>query len=807
MLVEKVLAMSDLRQAIRAVLDTPAFSALLVLVLAVGIGATSTIFSVLDAVLLKPLPFPEPSRLVAITGFVRGEEDNISLPDLRDWQAQSKTFAGLAGYSAIELTLTGRGPAVSVQAAATIAELFRILDARPLLGRTLIPEDDQRRMPVAVISERMWASRFNRGASVLGERLVLDGRPLTIVGVLPASFEFPVQADPIQVWVPVSAVGLANRFAEQRGAHFLSVVGRLSAGATVDQANAELDGISKRLAVAYPGSDATRTAKAFPLQERLVGNFRLVLIVLAAAVALVLLIACGNAANLLLVRGTTRSREMAIRSAMGAPRWRLVRQLLTESVLLSTIAGALGIVLAIWAVSTVTTTSPFDLPRLRDARVDALALSFITALSVATGVVFGLAPAVQLSGMSDAHVLQDAAHGSTGRRAARTRQGLVVAEVALSVVLLGSAGLLIRSLVALQHVDPGFVADRVLGTGVLLPDAQFSDPPSMIAVTNRLLVAARQVPGVSAAGVTTTIPMTGSDLTIGFDVEDHPAPPGERPSATYFAVSPDYFRTMGIRVLNGRAFTEHDDARGHSVILISDTMARRYWPRGDALGKRITIGYNNTGPREIVGIVADVKNGSLADAAAPSLYTPFEQTPWPVVGLVVRTNGDSEAVRRSLATALARTAPDLPLEDVLVLSTFVAKTTAAPRFLTTVVSTFASFALLLAGCGLFSVMAYSVAQRRREIGIRMALGAAAADVRALVVGQAVRLGALGLALGLAGALAAGRLLESLLFQVRPVDPVTLVGVSVMLGLIVVIAASLPARRAVRVHPAQVLRAD
>lgn len=303
MLVENVLAMADLRQAIRAVLNTPAFSALLVLVLAVGIGATSTIFSVLDAVLLKPLPFPEPSRLVAIAGFVRGEEDNISLPDLRDWQAQSKTFAGLAGYSAIELTLTGRGPAVSVQAAATIAELFRILDARPLLGRTLIPEDDQRRMPVAVISERMWASRFNRGASVLGERLVLDGRPLTIVGVLPASFEFPVQADPIEVWVPVSAVGLANRFAEQRGAHFLSVVGRLSAGATVDQANAELDGISKRLAVVYPGSDATRTAKAFPLQERLVGNFRLVLIVLAAAVALVLLIACGNAANLLLVRG------------------------------------------------------------------------------------------------------------------------------------------------------------------------------------------------------------------------------------------------------------------------------------------------------------------------------------------------------------------------------------------------------------------------------------------------------------------------------------------------------------------------
>lgn len=806
MLVEKLFPMSDLRQSVRAIVNAPGFSALLVLVLAVGIGAASTIFSVLDAVLLKPLPFAEPSRLVAITGLVRGEEDNISLPDLRDWQAQSKSFAGLAGYSAVELTLTGRGSAVSLQAAATIAELFQILNPHPLLGRTLTPDDDQRRAPVAVISERMWADRFNRQPSVLGDRLVLDGRSLTIVGVLPASFEFPVQANPIEVWVPISQVGLANTFAEQRGAHFLSVVGRLAPGATVTQANAELEAISKRLAAAYSRSDATRTAKAFPLQERLVGNFRLVLIVLAAAVALVLLIACGNAANLLLVRGTSRSREMAIRSAMGASRWRLVRHLLTESVLLSTIAGVLGIALAIWALSALTNSSPFDLPRLRDARVDALVLSFVTALSVATGVVFGLAPALQLSGSSDAHVLQDAAHGTTGRRAARTRQGLVVAEVALSVVLLGSAGLLIRSLVALQHVDPGFVADRVLGTGVLLPDAQFPDPPSMIAVTNRLLVTAQHVPGVAAAGVTTTIPMTGSDLTVGFDIEGQPAPPGERHSATYFAVSPDYFRTMGIRLLHGRAFTEHDDARGPSVIVISDTMARRYWPGGDALGKRITISYNNTGPREIVGVVGDVKNASLSDAPAPSLYTPFEQTPWPVVGLVVKTTDDLEGVRRSLGTALAKTAPDLPLDDVQVLSTFVAKATATPRFLTAIVTLFASFAILLAGCGLFSVMAYSVAQRRREIGIRMALGAAAADVRGLVVGQAVRLGALGLALGLAGALAAGRLLATLLFQVRPVDPITLFAVSVILFLIVVIAASLPARRAVRVHPAQVLRA-
>jgi len=807
MLVDKALTMSDLRQAIRVLLSAPAFSAAVVLMLAFGIGATSTIFSILDAVLLKPLPFPDASRLVAITGFVRGEEDNVSLPDLRDWQAQSKTLTDVAGYSAVELTLTGRGPAVSVQATATIAELFRILDPRPLLGRTLTRDDDQRRAPVAVISERMWTSRFNRRGSVLGDRIVLDGRPLTIVGVLPASFEFPVQADSIDVWVPVSAVGLANTFAEQRGAHFLSVVGRLAPEATVEQANAELDAISKRLAAAYPGSDATRTAKAFPLQDRLIGNFRLVLIVLTAAVALVLLIACGNAANLLLVRGTTRSREIAIRSAMGAPRWRLVRQLLVESVLLSTIAGALGIVLAMWALSTLTTSLPFDLPRLRDAHVDAVVLTFITGLSVATGVVFGLAPAVQLSGITDAQILQDAAHGSTGARVARTRQALVVAEVALSVVLLGSAGLLIRSLVALQHVDPGFVADRTLATGVLLPDAQFPDAPSMIAVTNRLLVAARQVPGVSAAGVSTTLPMTGSDLTVGFDIEGQPAPPGERRSASYFAVSPDYFRTMGIRVLNGRAFNAHDDAGGHSVILISEAMARRYWPGGNALGKRITISYNNTGPREIVGVVADVKNASLADAAVPSLYTPFEQTPWPVVGLVVRTQNDPEAVTRSLAAALSKAAPDLPLEDVRVLSTFVAKTTATPRFLSTVVGLFAGFALVLAGCGLFSVMAYSVAQRRREIGIRMALGAAAADVRALVVGQAVRLGAIGLAFGLTGALAAGRLLETLLFQVRPVDAITLIGVSVTLGLIVVIAASLPARRAVRVHPAQVLRAD
>ncbi len=798
--------LSDFRHALRVLIKAPAFSALVIAILAVGIGATSTIFSVVDAVLLKPLPFPEPSRLVTVTSIVRGdEEDSSSYPDLQDWQAQTKTFTSLAGYFSTSLTLTGHGIPVSLQVAGTTSELFGILHVQPLIGRTLRAEDDRQPAAVAVISERLWSQRFQR-RPVLGERLIIEGKPLTIVGVMPAAFAFPVQADPIDAWVPVWSVSLAANFAKARGAHFMQVLGRLAPGATLEQANADLSTITHRLAAEYPRSNGKRSARVERLEDRLVADYRLALLALIGAVAAVLLIACGNVANLLLVRATGRHREMAIRASLGAARWFLVRQVLVESVLLSMVAGALGVGLARVAIAA-TASAPFDVPRLQMASIDPRVLWFATALSVITGVVFGLAPALQLSAADAGQALKDAAHGTTGGSSARTRQLLVIAEVALSMMLLASAGLLIRSLVSLQRVDPGFVADRAIGTGMTMPETQFPDAPSQVAFARRLIETAGQVPGVTAAGISTTLPLTGSNLELGFDIEAQPTPPGERRSATYFAVSPDYFRAMGIRLVKGRAFTEHDDERASGVMVVSETMARRYWPAGDALGKRMAIGYNNTGLREIVGIVADVKNGSLTDRPEPSIYTPFAQTPWPMLGIVVRTRQDASAIITSLTAALAKTATDLPIDDVQVLSTFVARTTATPRFVTTLLAWFAAFALLLAGCGLFSVMAYSVAQRRREIGIRMALGAHTADVRALVVRQALQLGVVGLVLGLGGALVIGRLFQTLLFDVSPADPVTLVGVALTLCAVLVVAAYVPARRAVHIDPALALRGD
>jgi len=799
--------LSDLRHAARVLLKAPGFSALVILILALGIGATSTIFSIVNVVLLKPLPFPAPERLVNITGLDRNAEDTVSLPDLRDWQAQTKAFSNLAGYSSVSATLTGRGPAVSIQVAATTAELFQILGALPVRGRVLTREDDRQGAAVALISDAMWARRFSRNESVLGETLIIDGRAATIVGVMPARFAFPMQAEPIEAWVSIPTIGIAAQFAKQRSAHFLSVLGQLAPGVSLQQANAELAQITGRLTIAYPNSNVGRTARADPLQARLVANYRLAMIVLIAAVGVLLLIACGNVANLLLVRATTRHREMAIRSAIGASRTRLFRQLLAESLLLSTTAGVMGVAVATGGLAALLSTMPFDVPRLHDARIDHGVLAFLTGLSMLTGVLFGLAPALELSSAGAAIGLREGARAITGFRSTRTRQTLVVAEVALSLVLLASAGLLIRSLVALQRVDPGFVAEHAIGTGLMLPDAQFPDGAARVAFTRRVLSAVEHVPGVTAAAVSTTLPMTGSALEIGFDIEGRPQRREERHSAMYFAVSPEYFRAMGIRLLAGRTFSARDDERAPAVIIIGETMARRYWPSGDALGKRMSISYNKTGPREIVGVVADVKNGSLADTPQPSMYTPFAQTPWPFMGILARADGDAAAVIGSLTKTLTTLSPDLPIDDVQVLSTFVSRTTATPRFLTWLVALFAAFALLLAGCGLFSVMAYSVAQRRREMGIRIALGARGADVGWLVVRQVVRLGAAGLVIGIASAVAAARLFETLLFQVTPGDPLTLAAISLMLGTVLALAAYIPARRATRIDPVQVLRAE
>jgi predicted permease len=799
---------ADLRYAFRILIKSPGFSAVVIGLLAVGIGANTAIFSVVDGVLLKPLPFMDPHRLVSVETSIRNEPDNTSYPDFLDWRAQSTSFDALAVYATTGATLTGVGDATGLSAAVVSPELLSMLGVPPLGGRVFTADDEKAGAPrTVVIAESLWTRHLSRDPDIIGRSITLSGDPFTVVGVMPAGFEFPFDAeDPPQLWMPVRASRFSASWAEQRNASFLHGIGRLKAGSTIASAQADLTAIARALAAQYPRNQS-RGVLVRPYQDVLVNDYRLGLGVLLAAVAAVLLIACANIANLLLARGSARRREMAVRAALGASRGRIARQLLAESGLLSAGGGLAGVLIAAWGVPLLVGISPLQIPRLHAVQVDPSALLFAVTISIAAATLSGLVPAFQLSRSDPGDSLKDGARSGGSATGSRARQTLVVAEMAASLVLLAAAGLLVRSLVALQHVNPGFVTERALSMQLQLPGARYPDTTAMRDFYRRLRQEMRSLPGVSAAAIATTMPLSGSDIGVGFTIEGRPADPGQRTSAEYFGVSPDYFSTMGIPVLRGRAFTERDAADAPNVIIVDATLAAKYWPNTDAIGKRMTIGYNNSGPREVVGIVGTVKRGTLADPPAPQMYTPFEQTPWPFLAAVVRTTAAPESAASSMRVMLARLDPLQGGGELKTLEQYVERSVATPRFTAFLVGAFASVALLLAGFGLFSVMAYAVVQRRREIGIRMALGAEAADIRLMVVRQALRLGAAGLVLGLIGALAVTRVLESLLFGVSAHDPATFAGVGALLLATLAAAAYLPARRATRIDPIVALRTE
>jgi putative ABC transport system permease protein len=801
---------TDLRYALRLLLKAPGFTAIVVLVLTLGIGANTAIFSIVNGVLLKPLPFADAAQLVAIDTTVRNEPDDTAYLDFLDWRAQATTIDRMAAYATAAVTLTGRGEAASIPTAVVTADLFPLLGVAPIQGRVLTPADDARGATrTAVISETLWAQRFSRDPSIVGRAVVLDGDPIVVAGVMPARFEFPFDAEnPPQIWMPIMASRFSLQWADQRGASFLKAIGHLRSGARLPAAQAELSEIAARVNAANPQDGrSARGVIIRPFQAMLVRNYRLALVVLFCAVAAVLLIACANIANLLLARGTARGREIAVRTALGASRAQILRQLLSESIVLAALGGVGGTLLALWGVDALVRISPLQIPRLHSVHIDQSVLAFTVVATMVTGVLCGLFPAFQLSRANPGDALKDGERGGSGAHGGRTRQGLVVAEVALSLVLLVSAGLLLRSFAMLQRVSPGFVTERAVTMQILLPQTKYPNQTSFINFYRRLEQEMRGLPGVTASAVSTTLPMTGSDIGMGFKVEGRPVDPGVRTSAAFFGVSSDYFSTMGIRIARGRGFTERDDERAPSVIVINETMAEKYWPGEDPIGKRVTVSYNKTPPREIVGIAADVKLSELTDARKPQMYTPFVQTPWPFLATVVRTTAAPQSAAGSLRQALARLDPEQAAGEIRTLDEYVARSIATPRFTALLVGSFAALALLLAGFGLYGVMAYSVAQRRREIGIRMALGARAADVRSLVVGQALRMGAAGLAIGLAGAVLVARVLDSLLFGVTAGDPLTFAGVSAALLAVLLIAAYLPARRATRVDPIVALRAE
>jgi putative ABC transport system permease protein len=799
---------TDLRQALRLLLKSPGFSTLIVVVLALGIGANTAIFSIVNGVLLKPLPFADAARLVAIETTVRGEPDDSAYLDVLDWRAQASTVDHIAAYTTAAVTLTGRGEAASIPMAVVTPDIFSLLGVAPIAGRVLGASDDAHGAErTAVISEALWARAFGRDLSVLGKPALLDGDPVVIVGVMPARFEFPFDTEnPPEIWMPVLASRFSAQWADQRGASFLKAVGRLRPGVALPAAQSELSAIAARIDAAHPRNGAHGIAIR-PFQDVLVSSYRPALIALFGAVAAVLLIACANIANLLLARGTARRREMAVRTALGASRMRIVRQLLIESLALAAAGGAAGIVLALWGVDALVRISPVQIPRLNTVHVDRSVLMFTVLASLVTGALCGLLPALQLSRSNPGDALKDGDRGGSSGRGAATRQTLVVAEVALSLVLLASAGLLLRTLGILQRVSPGFTTERAVAMQLLLPQTRYGKAADMVAFYRRLRDEVAAMPAVNASAVATTLPMTGSDITMGFVPDGRAVDPGIRTSAAFFGVSPDYFSTLGIKIVRGRAFTERDDERAPTVIVINETMAAKYWPGEDPIGKRVKISYNNTPPREIVGIAGDVKQTHLTDASPAQMYLPFVQAPWPFLTAIARTSAAPEAAAGSLRQVLAHLDPEQAAGEVRTFDQYLARSIATPRFTAILLGAFAGLALLLAGFGLYGVMAYSVAQRSREIGIRMALGARAADVRSLVVNQALRLGAAGLAIGVAGALAVTRVLDSQLFGVTASDPLTFAVVSAALITVLVLAAYLPARRATRVDPIVALRAD
>ena len=804
----------DIRYGVRMLLKAPSISIVATIALALGIGANTAIFSVVNAVLLRPLPFANSEGLMNVweTDSVRGyKRGSASYPNFADWREQNHVFERMSSYYTNNFILTGRGDSTRLQGAVVNADLFPLLRATPMLGRGFLPEDDQpEKGQVVVLSQELFQTRFNADPNVLNQSMMLDGKNYTIVGVMPRAFQFPIQNEPVEFWTTV-ALDRSGKdpVTEARGAHYMNVIARLKPGVTAEQAQSEMTTISARLEQQYPDKNLHRSTRVESTLEGLVSDIRPALLILLAAVGCVLLIACANVANLLLARAMTRHKEMAIRAALGASRIRVVRQLLTESVLLSLAGGALGLVLAVWWSDLLVALGKENIPRALHIGLDWRVLAFTGAVSVLTGLVFGLVPAIHSSKTELTESLKEGTRGSgEGARRNRVRGLLVVSELAIAVVLLVGAGLLIQSLWRLQNVSPGFESENLLTFVVGIPDVRY--PVEKQEPFYRDLVAGlTALPGVRSAGSVIPLPLSGNAFSISFETEGRPVAKGDEPSADFFAISDDYFKTLGVSILKGRDFTERDSAKAPGVIIVNQAFARKFFPNEDPVGKRIKPGMmtyeGKPDWREIVGVVADVRNRNLSSDLRAGYFVPQAQVPFNQMTMIVRTTGDPHAVITAVQNVVHSMDSELPVFDIKTMDDYIGATVAAPRFNATLLVIFASVALVLTIVGLYGVMSYSVAQRTNEIGIRMALGAQTNDVLRLIVAQGFKLVLFGLGLGLLGALASMTLISSLLFGVTWKDPLTFVVVTLLLGFVALLACYVPARHATRLDPLHALR--
>ncbi len=802
----------DLRYGARILLKQLGFTLIAVLTLALGIGANTAIFSVVNTVLLRPLPYREPDRLVLAQGTnpQKGFEiDLVSLADLADWKAQNSVFEQLAAARDAQYNLTGRGEPESIVGYRFAADFFQLLGVNPLLGRTFRSEEDRPGAPpVVVLSHRLWQRRFSGDPNIIGQAITLNGAPYTVIGVMPPGFQYP---QIVELWTPLAPdASLLGK----RGERLLNVViARLKPGVTTAQAQAQMEQIARRLEQQYPDTNTGEQVKVVGLQEDSVRDVRPALLLLAASVGFVLLLACANIANLLLARTTGRRKELAIRLALGASRLRLVRQLLTESVLLSSVGGALGFLLTLWSVNPLLTLLPNNIENLNIPKVEALpidgrVLGFSLLLSLLTGVVCGLLPAWQASQPAVAATLKEEGQGSTrDSRGRRIQRWLVVGEVALALVLLIGAGLMMKSFVRLQQGELGLNPKNVLTVQVSLPQYKYADHQKrrdfVQAVSQRL----ESLPGAESVGTINWLPLSGFWNSMPFTIAGRPLPKaGEEPEADDRIITPRYFQTLGIRLLRGRAFTEQDREGAPQVAIINETLARRFWPQENPLGKRLNLG-DAAHPNwwEIVGVVGDVKAFGLERETHADIYRPYRQIPFPWLAFTVRTAAEPLSLLDSVRNEIWAVDKDQPLFKILSMEQLAAESITLRRVSTLLLGTFAAAALILAALGIYGVMSYSIIERTREIGIRMALGAPARDVLRLVVGQGMTLALVGVAIGLGSALVLTRLMRTLLFRVSVNDPLTFIAVALLLSLVALLACWIPARRATKVDPLTALR--
>jgi putative ABC transport system permease protein len=792
--------LQDLRFGLRMLAKNPAFSLVATLTLALGIGANTAIFTVINAVLLRPLSYHDPERLITF----RSNESVLDLNDIRAW---NQSFAEIGGNTIQPLDYIGSGEPSQWLAGLVTGDFFRTLGAQPLMGRVITEEDDKKGGPfVVVLSYALWQKQFGGDPGVIGKTVRLSGANYTVVGVTPAGFKTP--RDETDAWFPVQVVNPLA--ASYRGVHFLRVYARLKPGVTIAQAQSEMSAIDKRLAEAFPAENKRRQTALFPLHERIVGAIKPALLVIFGAVGLVLLIACANFANLLLARAAAREQELVVRLALGAGRRRLTRQLLTESVLIATLGGAGGVVLAVWGVDLLLALKPENLPLVETIGVDGRVLLFTLTVSVLTGVVFGLAPVWQTMRVNVSDALKEGGRGAAGAARRRLRNSLVIAEVALALLLLAGAGLLVKSFWQLRRVNPGFSPDNLLTMRIDLPEARYREIPAQTQYRRALLEEVNSLPGAQAALVS-ELPMSGDSLTHDFLVEGQQLSVGEEPDVQTRSVEGDYFRVMKIPLLSGRGLMPPDNENAPLVGVVNESLARRFFKEQNPLGKRVRWA-RDPQPNwiTIVGVVGDIKHFGMDEVEQPALYTPYAQSMrswkrW--MSLVVRSEGDSAALTGEVKIRVWRVDSRIPLTRALTMGEVMGASFDARRFNMLLLGVFAAVAALLAAVGIYGVMSYAVTQRTREIGVRIALGAKPRDVIRMVVGGGMRLTLIGAAAGLVLSVALTRFMSTLLFGVGATDPVTLAFVSLLLAGVALLASYVPARRAAKVDPMVALRSE